>query len=255
MYSPCSFSFCDLHYMCAVSVPAFYIYIPAISVWSFRPHLSAIVPILKFSSRNVQPSDPRNDTELEKLLNDVGSDFSYVFNEISHSTNSDLSEFEDKKETQSSSFGYLIMDKLTEATFSSLEGKVSEETLKAIADMGFEKMTEIQAKSIPPLLDGSDVVASAKTGSGKTLAFLIPAIELMCKKKFTPKQGTGVIVISPTRELSMQTYGVVKELLQHHTFTHGLVMGGASRQTEAQRLASGVNIVIATPGRLLDHLQ
>ncbi|GBO46382.1 ATP-dependent RNA helicase DDX18, partial [Araneus ventricosus] len=147
------------------------------------------------------------------------------------------------------------MDKLTEATFSSLEGKVSEETLKAVADMGFEKMTEIQAKSIPPLLDGSDVVASAKTGSGKTLAFLIPAIELMCKKKFTPKQGTGVIVISPTRELSMQTYGVVKELLQHHTFTHGLVMGGASRQTEAQRLASGVNIVIATPGRLLDHLQ
>ncbi|CAL1289732.1 unnamed protein product [Larinioides sclopetarius] len=147
------------------------------------------------------------------------------------------------------------MNKLTEATFSSLEGKVSEETLKAVADMGFETMTEIQAKSIPPLLDGSDVVASAKTGSGKTLAFLIPAVELLYKKKFTPKQGTGVIVISPTRELSMQTYGVVKELLQHHTFTHGLVMGGASRQTEAQRLASGVNIVIATPGRLLDHLQ
>lgn len=59
-----------------------------------------------------------------------------------------------------------------------------------------------------------DVVASAKTGSGKTLAFLIPAIELMSKLTFSPRNGTGVVVISPTRELSMQTYEVVKKLLK-----------------------------------------
>ena len=67
--------------------------------------------------------------------------------------------------------------------------------------------------------------------------------------------GTGVIVISPTRELSLQTYGVAKELLKYHHHTLGLVMGGANRKTEAEKLCKGVNILIATPGRLLDHLQ
>ncbi|GFQ89939.1 ATP-dependent RNA helicase DDX18 [Trichonephila clavata] len=121
--------------------------------------------------------------------------------------------------------------------------------------MGFEKMTEIQAKCIPSLLKGNDVVASAKTGSGKTLAFLIPAIELMYKENFSPEMGCGVLIISPTRELSMQTFGVLKELLTNHSFTHGLIMGGTNRQTEAKKLATGVNILVATPGRLLDHLQ
>lgn len=67
--------------------------------------------------------------------------------------------------------------------------------------------------------------------------------------------GTGVIIISPTRELSLQTYGVATELLQYHHHTHGIVMGGANRRTEAEKLAKGVNLVVATPGRLLDHLQ
>ena len=67
--------------------------------------------------------------------------------------------------------------------------------------------------------------------------------------------GTGVIIISPTRELSLQTYGVVTELLQYHHHTHGIVMGGANRRNEADKLSKGVNLVVATPGRLLDHLQ
>ena len=67
--------------------------------------------------------------------------------------------------------------------------------------------------------------------------------------------GTGCIIISPTRELSMQTFGVLKELMKYHYHTYGLLMGGANRQTEAQKLAKGINIVVATPGRLLDHLQ
>ena len=66
---------------------------------------------------------------------------------------------------------------------------------------------------------------------------------------------SGVIIISPTRELSMQTFGVLRELMKHHCHTYGLIMGGANRQTEAQKLAKGVNILVATPGRLLDHLQ
>lgn len=139
-------------------------------------------------------------------------------------------------------------------SFASLAELVSEATLKGIKELGFEHMTPIQHKSIRPLLEGRDVLASAKTGSGKTLAFLIPSIELIYKLKFMPRNGTGVIVLSPTRELAMQTYGVLKELMTHHVHTFGLIMGGSNRTAEAQRLANGTNILVATPGRLLDHL-
>ena len=67
--------------------------------------------------------------------------------------------------------------------------------------------------------------------------------------------GTGVIIISPTRELSLQTYGVARDLMKYHSHTFGIVMGGANRKGEADRLQKGVNLLIATPGRLLDHLQ
>ena len=70
-----------------------------------------------------------------------------------------------------------------------------------------------------------------------------------------PPSGTGVVVISPTRELSLQTYGVAKELMTFHHHTYGIVMGGANRKAEADKLQRGVNLLIATPGRLLDHLQ
>ncbi|XP_042351028.1 ATP-dependent RNA helicase DDX18 [Plectropomus leopardus] len=142
-----------------------------------------------------------------------------------------------------------------DTSFASLAGLVSESTLKGVKEMGFEHMTEIQHKSIRPLLEGRDVLAAAKTGSGKTLAFLIPSIELIYKLKFMPRNGTGVVILSPTRELAMQTYGVLKELMTHHVHTFGLIMGGSNRSAEAQRLANGVNILVATPGRLLDHLQ
>lgn len=63
------------------------------------------------------------------------------------------------------------------------------------------------------------------------------------------------MILSPTRELAMQTYGVLKELMTHHVHTYGLIMGGSNRSAEAQKLANGVNVLVATPGRLLDHLQ
>uniref|UniRef100_A0A131XJI9 ATP-dependent RNA helicase n=1 Tax=Hyalomma excavatum TaxID=257692 RepID=A0A131XJI9_9ACAR len=144
---------------------------------------------------------------------------------------------------------------LSDTQFESLRGKVSGATLKAIEGMGFKRMTEIQAKTIPHLLEGKDVVAAAKTGSGKTLAFLIPAVELLYKLKFMPRNGTGALVIAPTRELAMQTFGVLQELLSGQNQTLGLIMGGTNRQSEAGKLAKGVNFLVATPGRLLDHLQ
>lgn len=137
--------------------------------------------------------------------------------------------------------------------FSSLE--LSEPTNKALVDMGFTTMTPVQAKAIPPLLAGKDVLGAARTGSGKTLAFLIPAVELLHRMKFKPRNGTGIIIVSPTRELALQIFGVAKDLMAHHSQTFGIVIGGANRRAEAEKLEKGVNLIVATPGRLLDHLE
>lgn len=135
------------------------------------------------------------------------------------------------------------------------ELNLSERTMKAINDMPYDTMTEIQQRAIPPALAGRDVLGAAKTGSGKTLSFLIPAIEMLHSLRFKPRNGTGVIVVSPTRELALQIFGVARELMEHHSQTYGIVIGGANRRAEAEKLAKGVNLLIATPGRLLDHLQ
>ncbi|KAF5020245.1 hypothetical protein F66182_7723 [Fusarium sp. NRRL 66182] len=135
------------------------------------------------------------------------------------------------------------------------ELNLSEKTMKAIKEMNFTKMTEIQRRGIPPSLAGRDVLGAAKTGSGKTLAFLIPVIEMLSALRFKPRNGTGVIIVSPTRELALQIFGVARELMAHHSQTYGIVIGGANRRAEADKLAKGVNLIIATPGRLLDHLQ
>ena len=133
---------------------------------------------------------------------------------------------------------------------------ISDSTKMALQTLGFDKMTHIQAKSIPECLTGSDLIGAAKTGSGKTLAFLVPIIEILTKVQFTRKQGTGAIIISPTRELSLQIYGVLRDIIETAGYpqTHGLVMGGANRKAEAEKLVKGVNILVSTPGRLLDHL-
>eukprot|EP00055_Hartaetosiga_balthica_P003485 m.7978 g.7978 ORF g.7978 m.7978 type:complete len:611 (+) comp2975_c0_seq1:167-1999(+) len=141
-----------------------------------------------------------------------------------------------------------------ECLFSKLESFVSAKTMKAIKSFGFSHMTEIQYKAIPLMLNGRDLLAAAKTGSGKTLAFLLPAVERLHKLKFTQKNGTGCIIISPTRELAQQTFGVLESLLEHHSQTSCLSVGGLDRRAEAKRLGNGANFICATPGRLLDHL-
>lgn len=135
------------------------------------------------------------------------------------------------------------------------EAGLSDQTLKSLEAMGFKTMTEVQARTIPPLMAGKDVLGAAQTGSGKTLAFLIPIVEMLSRLKFKPRNGTGAIVISPTRELALQIFGVAKELMANHHQTFGILMGGANRRAEADKLQKGVNLIVATPGRLLDHLQ
>ncbi|XP_060596104.1 uncharacterized protein LOC132750179 [Ruditapes philippinarum] len=138
---------------------------------------------------------------------------------------------------------------VTDKSFKSLEGRVCANTLDGIKDMGFTHMTEIQAMAIPHLLEGRFtlciILMKNNFFNNFCISFNHSAIFL----------GTGVIVISPTRELSMQTFGVLKELLKYHCHTYGLIMGGTNRHEEAKKLSKGVNILVATPGRLLDHLQ
>lgn len=142
-----------------------------------------------------------------------------------------------------------------DTSFASLSNLVNENTLKTTEEMGFKHLTEIQHKSIRPLLKGRDLLVAAKTSSGKTLAFLIPVIKLIVKLKFMPRNGTGVLILSPSRELAMQTFGVLKELMTYHIHVYGLIMGGNNRSAEVQKLLNGTNIIVATPGRLLDHMQ
>ena len=125
----------------------------------------------------------------------------------------------------------------------------------ALAEMKFVKMTPIQQRAINPALAGKDILAAAKTGSGKTLAFLIPSIEYLLRLKFKPRNGTGILIITPTRELALQIYSVACDLMKNCSQTYGILMGGANRKYEADKLLKGINLVVATPGRLLDHLQ
>ncbi|XP_063594019.1 probable ATP-dependent RNA helicase pitchoune [Penaeus indicus] len=143
----------------------------------------------------------------------------------------------------------------SERSFKKLEGSISPKTLRVLQQLGFKEMTEIQAKSIPKLLEGLDLRGTAKTGSGKTLAFAIPVVELMSKLNFTPSQGTGVVILSPTRELSIQTRDVLAPFVKAHSLTVELIMGGTNMKTETAKLQRGVNIIVATPGRFLDHLR
>ncbi|KAF4788146.1 ATP-dependent RNA helicase DDX18 [Turdus rufiventris] len=210
---------------------------------------------LKLRQRNLKLQAAQGaDTEIKKAKTEEDESAEVEDGDKQDSGEKEVEE-EEEEEDEIPSLPLGLTGAFEDNSFASLAGSVSENTLKGINDMGFTHMTEIQHKSIKPLLEGRDILAAAKTGSGKTLAFLIPAVELIYKLKFMPRNGTGVIILSPTRELAMQTYGVLKELMNHHVHTYGLIMGGSNRSAEAQKLGNGINIIVATPGRLLDHMQ
>ncbi|KAK3721006.1 ATP-dependent RNA helicase dbp10 [Vermiconidia calcicola] len=124
--------------------------------------------------------------------------------------------------------------------------------LKAIARKGFTVPTPIQRKTIPMIMDGQDVVGMARTGSGKTAAFLIPMIEKL--KSHSAKVGARGIVLSPSRELALQTLKVVKELSKGTDLRTTLLVGGDSLEEQFSSMASNPDIIIGTPGRF-EHLK
>ncbi|KAH9848528.1 DEAD-domain-containing protein [Lenzites betulinus] len=126
-------------------------------------------------------------------------------------------------------------------------------TKRGLKRAHFVKMTDIQAKSLPVSLKGKDVLGAARTGSGKTLAFLIPVLEMLYRQKWGPLDGLGALIISPTRELAVQIFDVLRSIGGYHSFSAGLVIGGKNLKDERERLAR-MNILVATPGRLLQHM-
>ncbi|RCI01879.1 ATP-dependent RNA helicase dbp4, partial [Rhizopus stolonifer] len=130
---------------------------------------------------------------------------------------------------------------------------ITEKTKKGLAQSNFKQMTEIQRKGIPLALAKRDVLGAAKTGSGKTLSFLIPVLEILYRQQWNTADGLGALIISPTRELAVQIFEVLKKIGKSHTFSAGLIIGGKEFKVEQERI-SRMNILVCTPGRLLQHM-
>ncbi|XP_004364941.2 ATP-dependent RNA helicase DRS1 [Capsaspora owczarzaki ATCC 30864] len=134
------------------------------------------------------------------------------------------------------------------------EMNLSRPLLRAISSLNFANATDIQAATIPPALMGRDLVACAKTGSGKTAAFLLPVLErLLYRQKTNP--ASRVLVLSPTRELAVQCHAMGEKLAKFTDIRMSLICGGFSTKRQQAELRAHPDVIVATPGRLIDHLQ
>ncbi|KAL3882164.1 hypothetical protein ACJMK2_028532 [Sinanodonta woodiana] len=130
---------------------------------------------------------------------------------------------------------------------------LSKKTLDGLNYAKYETPTDIQREAIGLAIQGNDILGAAKTGSGKTLAFVIPVLERLYQLKWSQLDGLGALIISPTRELAYQIFEVLRKIGRFHDFSAGLVIGGKKLQEESERIHR-TNIVICTPGRLLQHM-
>ncbi len=130
--------------------------------------------------------------------------------------------------------------------------KLHPSLLKAVRELGWARPTAIQAEAIPPAMEGRDVIACAVTGSGKTAAFLLPIVHRLIDR---PRRTTRALVLAPTRELAAQIQEDLDALAVHTPVTGAAVFGGVGMGPQEHALRSGVDIIVATPGRLIDHMR
>ena len=130
---------------------------------------------------------------------------------------------------------------------------LSEPLLKAIKDQGYTEPSPIQAKAIPIILEKKDVLAAAQTGTGKTAGFTLPMLELLSQNnKKVGKLQVKALVLTPTRELAAQVEQNVKSYSKYTDFTSAVVFGGVGINPQKAAIKKGVDILVATPGRMLD---
>jgi superfamily II DNA/RNA helicase len=125
---------------------------------------------------------------------------------------------------------------------------------KALDKLGFNQPTDIQQEAIPVVLDGLDLMASAETGSGKTAAFVLPILDRLIAKK-APNSGTRVLILAPTRELARQIHKQTMDLAKFTGIQSGLITGGEEFKVQRAAMRKNPEIIIGTPGRILDHSQ
>ncbi|KAL6544466.1 DEAD-box ATP-dependent RNA helicase 32 [Orobanche minor] len=151
--------------------------------------------------------------------------------------------------------------RLPDGTFSPYAGAIkfaqlplSKRTKDGLSHAKFSKMTDIQRASLPHSLCGRDILGAAKTGSGKTLAFVVPVLEKLYRARWSSEDGVGCIIISPTRELAGQLFEVLESVGKHHDFSAGLLIGGRKDVDMEKERVNELNILVCTPGRLLQHM-
>ncbi|PIA27449.1 hypothetical protein AQUCO_07700010v1 [Aquilegia coerulea] len=131
---------------------------------------------------------------------------------------------------------------------------ISQKTKDGLAEGKFKVTTDIQRASLPHTLCGRDILGAAKTGSGKTLAFIIPVLEKLYRARWGPEDGVGCIIITPTRELAGQIFDVLNLVGKRHGFSAGLLIGGRKDVEVEKESVNDLNILVCTPGRLLQHM-
>src|SRR3954463_11874563 len=130
--------------------------------------------------------------------------------------------------------------------------KLHPSLLSGVKELGFARPTPIQHDAIPAAIDGRDVLACAMTGSGKTAAFLLPILHRLLDR---PRGKTRALILTPTRELAAQILKELEELAVHTPVTAAAIFGGVGMGPQEHAFRVGVDILVATPGRLLDHLR
>ncbi len=131
--------------------------------------------------------------------------------------------------------------------------RIAEGIKTSISKLGFKKPTDIQYKAIPPILKGEDVLAIAQTGTGKTAAFAIPILHILQERKIKGRpDGVKCLVMAPTHELALQLDSVFNTLGKHTRITTFCIHGGVDQQPQIEQLNKGVDVLIATPGRMFD---
>ncbi len=129
---------------------------------------------------------------------------------------------------------------------------LAEPVLRAVADVGYEQPSPIQARAIPPLLEGRDLLGQAQTGTGKTAAFALPLLSRLDLSRREPQ----LLVLTPTRELAIQVAEAMQTYARHLPDFHVLpVYGGQGMGTQLRGLERGAHVIVGTPGRILDHLR
>ncbi|KAK8076045.1 ATP-dependent RNA helicase DRS1 [Apiospora phragmitis] len=197
------------------------------------------------------------DDEEQEQDDDAASDDDSVAHPEDNGSDSDASDPEEDPEEAAKREAFFAPEEKTKdkKQKSSFQGmSLSRPILRGLTSVGFTKPTPIQGKTIPIALEGRDVVGGAETGSGKTAAFVVPILErLLYRPKKVPT--TRVVIMTPTRELAIQCHSVATKLASHTDIKFCLAVGGLILKVQEAELRLRPDVVIATPGRLIDHMR